>query len=64
MIKQEQIDAYKYQQTEQGKALITMADYMRRRYIKQGIPPGKIKTGKLTPVKNLKSGKIECFIEE
>lgn len=65
MVTQEQKDRYNYQQTEEGKDILSMCEYMKKEYcIKLGIPVGKIKTGKLTALVNSYTGEVERFIEE
>ena len=65
MITQEQIDRYKYQQTEAGKTMLQMTEWMRKEYCaKLGIPISEIKTGKLKALVNGNTGKIDRFTEE
>lgn len=65
MVTDEQMQRYKYQQTEKGKNALAMADYMKDVYCKElKIPFSEIKTGRLKPLVNEFTGKIERFIEE
>lgn len=65
MITQEQKDRYQFQQTEAGKQTVQMLEQMKSQYCKNfKIPPSKIKTGKLKPLVNSITGKIDRFIEE
>lgn len=65
MITQEQIDRYKYQQTEAGKTMLQMTEWMRNEYWRRlDIPRSEIKTGKLKRLVNGCTGKIDRFIEE
>ena len=65
MVTQEQMERFRYQQTDKGKEIIQMLEYIKGEYCKNlQIPPGKIKTGKLSPLTNGYTGKIDRFIEE
>ncbi len=65
MVTQEQKDRYNYQQTDMGQDVLSMLEHMKKQYcMKLGIPVGKIKTGKLTPLVNGYTGEVERFIEE
>lgn len=65
MITQEQKERYEYQQTEAGKQIVQMLEQMKSQYCKNlNISPSKIKTGKLKPLVNGKTGEIDRFIEE
>ena len=65
MITQEQIDRYEFQKTEAGKTTLQMTEWMKKEYCtKLGIPFSKIRIGKLKPLVNPYTGKIERFIEE
>lgn len=65
MITQEQIDRFRHQQTDKGKETLQMLEYMKGEYCKKlQIPMSKIKTGKLNPLVNGNTGKIDRFIEE
>ena len=65
MITQEQKDRFQYQQTEAGKRTIEMLEYMKRQYFNDlGIPLDQIRTGKLIPLVNGRTGIIDRFIEE
>lgn len=65
MITQEQIDRYEFQKTEAGKTMLQMTEWMKKEYCtKIGIPFSEIKTGKLTPLVNGYTGKIDRFNEE
>lgn len=65
MITQEQKDRYQFQQSETGKEVVQMLEYMKHQYCtKLQIPVSQIKTGKLTALKNGYTGEIERFIEE
>lgn len=65
MITQEEKDKYNYQQTETGKDILSMCEYLKKEYCsKLGIPVSAIKTGKLKPLVDNYTGKIERFIKE
>lgn len=65
MITQDQIKRYKYQQTEAGKKMLQMSEWMKNQYCTQlGIPISEIKTGKLSPLVNGNTGEIDRFIEK
>ena len=65
MITQEQKDRYQYQQTEAGKRTVQMLEHLKSQYCKNlSIPPSQIRTGKLIPLVNGKTGKVDRFIEE
>ena len=65
MITQEQIDRFKFQQTDKGKEIIQMLEYMKDEYCKKlKIPSSEIKIGKLNPLVNGNTDKIDRFIEE
>ena len=65
MITQEQKDRYQHQQTEAGKRTVQMLEQMKMQYCKNlNISPSKIKTGKLIPLVNGRTGEIDKFIEE
>ena len=65
MITQEQKERYEYQQTEAGKRTIQMLEQMKWKCSKNlNIPHDQIKTGKLKPLVNGKTGEIDRFIEE
>ena len=65
MITQEQKDRYQYQQTEAGKRTVQMLEQLKSQYCKNlKIPPSQIRTGKLIPLVNGKTGKVDRFIEE
>lgn len=65
MITQEQIDRYQYQQTEAGQKTLRALEYMKTEYCRElKIPASQIKTGKLIPLVNGRTGLIDRFIEE
>lgn len=65
MITQEQKDRYQYQQTEAGKRTMQMLEDMKLQYCRNlNVSPDRIKTGKLIPLVDGNTGKIERFIEE
>ncbi len=65
MITQEQIDRYQFQQTEAGKRTVQMLEQMKSQYCKDlNISPSQIRTGKLIPLVNDRTGIIDRFIEE
>ena len=65
MITQEQKDRFQYQQTEAGQQVMKMLEYMKRQYFNDlGIPLDQIRTGKLIPLVNGRTGIIDRFIEE
>ena len=65
MITQDQMDRYQYQQTEAGKRTVQMLEQMKSQYCKDlNIHPRKIRTGKLIPLVNGRTGEIDRFIEE
>lgn len=65
MITQEQIERFEFQQTDKGKEILQMLEYMKGEYCKKlGILPSEIKTGKLNPLVNGNTGKVDRFIEE
>lgn len=65
MITQEQKERYQYQQTEAGQQVMKMLEYMKTEYCRElQIPVSQIKTGKLIPLINGRTGLIDKFIEE
>ena len=65
MITQEQKDRYQFQQTEAGKRTVQMLEQMKSQYCKDlNISPSQIRTGKLIPLVNDRTGEIDRFIEE
>ena len=65
MITQEQKDRYQFQQTEAGKQTVQMLEQMKTQYCKDlNISPSQIRTGKLIPLVNGRTGIIDRFIEE
>ena len=65
MITQEQKDRYQFQQTEAGKRTVQMLEQMKSQYCKDlNISPSQIRTGKLIPLVNDRTGIIDRFIEE
>ena len=65
MITQDQMDRYQYQQTEAGKRTVQMLEQMKTQYCKDlNISPSQIRTGKLIPLVNGRTGEIDRFIEE
>ncbi len=62
---QEQKDRYLFQQSEVGQKTLEMLDYMKQQYCNNfKIPVYQIKTGKLIPLVNGRTGMIDRFIEE
>ena len=65
MITQEQKDRYQFQQTEAGKRTVQMLEQMKSQYCNDlNISPSQIRTGKLIPLVNGRTGEIDRFIEE
>ena len=65
MITQEQKDRFLFQQTEAGQETIQALEYMKRQYCNDlKIPANQIRTGKLIPLVNGRTGMIDRFIEE
>lgn len=65
MIPSEQWERYRFQQTDFGKDILLMKEYMKQEYCRKlKIPVSEIKTGKLKPLVNEYTGEVERFIEE
>ena len=65
MITQEQVEKYNFQQTRTGRNVVEMLEYLKKQYCdKLHIPITEIKTGKLRPLVNGKTGELDRFFEE
>ena len=65
MITQEQKERYQYQQTEAGQQVMKMLEKLKTDYCRDlKIPVSQIRTGKLIPLVNGRTGLIDKFIEE
>ena len=65
MITQEQKERFQFQQTEAGQKTIQALEHLKQIYCKDlKIPSDQIKTGKLIPLVNGRTGLIDRFNEE
>lgn len=64
MITQEQVNRFQFQQTDKGKEVLGILNWMKNDICKKlHIPPSEIKTGELYPLVNGNTGKIDKFVE-
>jgi hypothetical protein len=65
MITQEQKERYQYQQTEAGRNTLNLLEDLKLQYCRKlNIAPDRIRTGKLIPLVDGNTGKVDRFIEE
>lgn len=65
MYTREQKERYEFQQSETGKEVVQMLEYMKNRYcIELKIPFDIIRTGKLKALVNGRTGELDRFYEE